>query len=137
MLTLVAGLDACECDDAADRCNVYTNVDSAGNAGGDVESEPINRRPVRLFPGLDPAEEPDAEDDLDVRVEVGPVHFGRVKVGVAAVDQYGNEQAGAMAVSERTVNSTPTPAKHFTRGDFDGETGQQWFTFAESPQLAN
>lgn len=147
MLTIVANLASCSSSSPTDKANVYANLDAVGNAGGELAATPINARPVELFPGFNaelekyaqsaylrvPYLRPDLSDKLGMRVEVGPVHFGRLKVAAVAIDANGNEQAGAAAETEMTVNSTPRPATDFRRSTYTD--GRQWFTFIESPQL--
>jgi len=113
-----------------DRAEVFVNVDEAGMAAGEptTGATPV---PVDLFPGL-PAGESTA-GNLAVRVPIGPVCFGRLKVAVRAVDSLGNPQAGAMASIERTVNSPPRPVGQVRRGEYAG--GQQAVGYRESPQL--
>ena len=137
MLSLSASLKPSQvaCDDPLDACNLYTNADAVGNASGELNSAPENPSPIRLFPGVDEGYAGDLTDRLAVAVPVGPFCFGRLKIGFKAIDSLGNEQDGAIAEDEMTINSPPTPVTSFRRGDWDEENAQQAFTFTESPQL--
>lgn len=146
MLTLTATLSSCSSSDPRDRANVYCNVDAVGMASGDATRLAVDA-PVALFPGASSQvpgylELPylseqylgdDLSDKLGVSVEIGPVCFGRVKVGLKALDVSGNEQAGSMAETEFVVNSPPRPASGLRMGAVVG--GVQTFRFQQSPQL--
>lgn len=146
MLHLTATLPSCTSSDPRDRANVYCNVSEVGMASG-AATRKVNEDPVELFPGASRqvpgylelpylSEEylgEDLSDKLGLAVEIGPICFGRVRVGMVAVDVNGNEQAGTMAETEITVNSAPRPARALRRGAFAG--GVQMFTFQESPTV--
>jgi len=149
MQNVLVNLSSCDCSLPTDGCNIYTNLDAVGNADGELSGTPVNPRPIPLFPGM-PPDSPvhlttphlsgpflgmSGDTSPQVEAEIGPVHFGRLKVGLKSVDAAGNEQDGAAAEEEITVNSSPRPPTNVQRGDYDDEASQQAFSFTPSRQL--
>jgi hypothetical protein len=147
MIELVVTLTDTPHRDPADRVHVYSDLDSVGNTSGVLKDQPDTNEPLRMFPGL-PIDGlgylevpylsgeylgPVTEGRCSVRASIGPAHFGRVHVGLAAVDAAGNVQSDPVVVSELTVNSPPMPVVNLRLGDY--VDGSQWFTYQASPQL--
>lgn len=134
-------------------------------SGSPDYTEPINESPIRIFANADPVTWLEDTwltgpwlSDIVVSIEwlVDPwleggwltgsprstvafqtpdVHFGSVQIAAKSIDTIGNEQSGDANVTTIVVNSTPLGVTRFERGDYDDETGRQWFSFTESPQL--